>query len=188
MSKPVVYLITFVVCALLQVAVSPAISIAGCSPNFLLIPVLLVSMRSGAGAGSVAGFTCGLFEDFAGNGTVGCMALIFTIVALVVGLLSSGLGVSSALFSCVIAVVSSFVVEIGYGVANVLTSAESNGAAITILTHSLPSALYTMVFACIALVTIRLVLADDSPAMPSRLGGGYGGSGAKMPKFTSRLK
>ena len=187
MSKPIVYLITFVVCALLQVAVSPAISIAGCSPNFLLIPVLLVSTRSGAGAGSVAGFACGLFEDFAGNGTVGCMALVFTIVALVVGLLSSGVGAPGALLSCIIAVVSSFVVEIGYGFANVLTSAEGNGVLVTMVTHALPSALYSAVFACIALVTIRLVLADDSPSMPSRLGQGYGSS-AKMPKFTSRLK
>lgn len=187
MTKPIVYLITFVVCLLLQVAVSPAIDIAGCAPNFLLIPVLLVSMRSGAGAGGVAGFACGLFEDFAGNGTVGCMALVFTFVALVVGLLSSGLDASTPLASCVIAVVSSFVVEIAYGIANVLTSAEGNGVLVTMLTHALPTALYSAVFACIALVTIRLVLADDAPSMPSRLGGGYGSS-AKMPKFKSRLK
>ena len=46
MSKQVVYAITIVLCILLQAGISPAIAIMGCSPNFLLIPVLLISMRS----------------------------------------------------------------------------------------------------------------------------------------------
>ena len=78
MSKQVVYAITIVLCILLQAGISPAIAIMGCSPNFLLIPVLLISMRSGTGMGSIAGFLLGLLYDLMGSGTIGCMALVFT--------------------------------------------------------------------------------------------------------------
>lgn len=176
MSKPAVYLITFIVCIALQVAVAPAIAIGGCSPNFLLIPVLLVAMRSGACSGGVSGFCCGLFEDFVGNGTVGCMALTLTLVAFAVGLLAANMGSSSALVSCIFGVASSVVVELFYGLANVLTSADGGGVLATLAGHSLPQAVYTLVFVCIALTTIRLVLPEEMTGMPSRLGGGVGAS------------
>ena len=82
MSKQVVYAITIVLCILLQAGISPAIAIMGCSPNFLLIPVLLISMRSGTGMGSIAGFLLGLLYDLMGSGTIGCMALVFTLIAM----------------------------------------------------------------------------------------------------------
>ena len=173
MSKPVVYAITIVVCLLLQVAVAPAIAIGGCTPNLLLIPVLLVSLHSGAACGSITGFLCGLFADFAGNGTVGATALVFTLIALVVGLLGSGMDMTSAVALIAVAVLSSLVFEIAYGIVAVLTSSEGNGVLSTLVTHSLPSVLYDSVFAIIALTTTRLVLVDDTPTMPSRLGG-YG--------------
>ena len=185
MTKPIVYLITVVACAFFQVAISPAISIAGCAPNFLLIPVLLIALRSGAAAGSVAGFACGLFEDFAGNGTVGCMALTFTIVGLAVGFVASALETTGGIASCLVGTVASFLAELVYGIANALTSSAGGGIAITLLTHSLPTALYTAVFVCIALATIRLVLVDDTPSMPSRLSSGTG-RGSSI--YSSRLR
>lgn len=59
MSKQVVYAITIVLCILLQAGISPAIAIMGCSPNFLLIPVLLISMRSERGWGASPDFCSG---------------------------------------------------------------------------------------------------------------------------------
>ena len=84
-SKQTVYLITIVLCILLQAGIAPAIAIMGCKPNFLLIPVLLISMRSGTAAGSIAGFSLGLLYDLMGSGTIGCMALVLTLIAFIVG-------------------------------------------------------------------------------------------------------
>lgn len=191
MSKQLVYAITIVVCILLQMAIAPAISIAGAVPEFLLIPVLLISLNSGSGAGGVAGFLLGLLQDLIGDGTIGCMALTFTITALIVGLASSGLSMRSFGANCLVAVVSSFFVEIVYGISVILTNANSSGSWATIGTYALPSALYTAVFSCIALVTIGLVMVDDQPSMNRgpRLGGQQlGGRGSKIPRMGSRLK
>ena len=178
MSKPLVYVITFVVCILLQVAVAPAIAIGGCSPDFLLIPVLLVSLRSGAASGSVAGFALGLFEDFAGNGTVGGMALTFTVIALFAGLLGSAFDTSSPVLLAIIGLVGAFLMELVYGLANVLTGIETAGYAATILGYAVPSAVYTAIFAVLALVSIRFVMVEETLADLSKLGGGYGAGGS----------
>lgn len=191
-SKQLAYLITFVVCILLQMAIAPAISIGGARPDFLLIPVLLVSLRSGSGAGGVTGFALGLLYDLIGDGTIGCMALVFTITALVVGLLGSGLSMHSFGALCLLAIASAFFVEIVYAVSVILTSANSAGAWSTIASSSLPSGFYTAVLCCIALVTMGLVIADDQPRMGRgggpRLGGQIGGRGSRIPRMGSRLK
>ena len=178
MSKPLVYAITFVVCIFLQVAVAPCIAIGGCSPDFLLIPVLLVSLRSGAALGSVSGFALGLFEDFAGNGTVGGMALTFTVIALVFGLLGAAFDTSSPALLAISGIVGAFLMELVYGVANVLTGIETAGYGATILGYAVPSAVYTAVFAVLALVAIRFVMVEETPADFSKLGGGYGAGGS----------
>ena len=188
MSKGIVYLITIVLCLLLQMALAPAIQLGGAQPNFLLIPVLLISLRSGYASGSVVGFLCGLFEDFAGSGAIGCMALTLTIVATLVGLAGSAMETQSPLVLCILGVIASLLTEFGYGIAAIFAHAESGGVAATMLGYALPSALYTAVFVCIALVTINMVMADESAAQ-SRLGSApLGGRPANMPRMKSRLK
>lgn len=187
MSKSVVYAITIVICLLLQVGLAPAIQIAGCSPNFLLIPVMLISLNSGVGPGSITGFLCGLFEDFAGSNTIGCMALIMVLLAVVLGAISSAVETQPPLVTCVIVLCACLFTEVGYGVSVILSNPESNGVMATLVGHSLPTALYTTVFGCLALVTIGLVLVDNSP-VGGRLGGSLGGSPGKMPRMKSRLK
>ena len=187
MSKGMVYAITFVVCLFLQVGVAPAIQIGECAPNFLLIPVLLVALKSGVGFGSLAGFFCGLFEDFAGNETIGCMALTMTLVAIIVGAVGSVLEVHSPLITCVVVVCACLLVMLGYGLAVVLSNPESPGALAVVTGYSLPSAVYTAVFGCFALVTMNMVLADDTPSM-NQLGGRLGGNPGNFPRMKSRLK
>lgn len=188
MSKQVVYIVTIVLCILLQAGISPAISIMGCKPNFLLIPVLLISMRSGTGAGSIAGFALGLLYDLMGNGTIGCMALVFTLIAFIVGVAGESMDLLTTIATIAVAVFSSLFLEIGYGIAAILTSAEGGGMMSTMLSYSLPSALYTAVFAVIALVTIGLVMVDDNAGMPTRLGERRDGSRRAMSHMKSRLK
>ncbi len=188
MSKQVVYLVTIILCILLQAGISPAIAIMGCSPNFLLIPVLLISMRSGTGAGSIAGFSLGLLYDLMGSGTIGCMALVLTLIAFIVGVAGESMDLLTPIVTIAVAVFSSLILEIGYGIAAILTSSEGGGVMSTMLSYSLPSALYTAVFAVIALVTIGLVTADDNAGMPTHLGERGGGSKRAMSSMKSRLK
>ena len=186
MSKQVVYAITIVLCILLQAGISPAIAIMGCSPNFLLIPVLLISMRSGTGMGSIAGFLLGLLYDLMGSGTIGCMALVFTLIAFIVGVAGESMDLLTPVATIIVAALSSLI--LGYGIAAILTSSEGGGVMSTMLSYSLPSALYTAVFAVIALVTISLVIADDNAGMPTHLGERRDGGMRGGPRMKSRLK
>lgn len=170
MSKQSVYLVTIILCILLQAGISPAISIMGARPNFLLIPVLLIAMRSGTSVGSITGFALGLLYDLMGSGAVGCMALMFTLIAFAVGVASESIDLLTPLGTVVASVVSSFFLEIGYAIASVLTSSAGGGMMHVVLSYSLPSALYTAVFATLALLIIALIVADDSAGMPARLG------------------
>lgn len=184
MGKGVVYTVTVVLCLLLQLGLSPAMAIGGCQPDFLLIPVLIIALRSGVGAGSAAGFLLGLVEDFAGSGAIGCTALAFVIVAVVAGGVAAALESSSPLVSVAVAVTGSLLYEFAFGIASVLTSVSASGAWSTMFSYALPSALYTMVFACVALVTMNLVIADDTAQMPGL--GALGGS--RGPRIPPRYK
>ncbi|MBH30898.1 MAG: rod shape-determining protein MreD [Candidatus Marinimicrobia bacterium] len=55
---------------LLQILLSDFLTIRGLRPDFMLIYVIIVSMRSGSLAGIVAGFSLGLVEDFLSTGSL----------------------------------------------------------------------------------------------------------------------
>lgn len=188
MSKQIVYLVTIILCIILQAGISPAIAILGCVPNFLLIPVLLVSMRSGATVGGITGFLLGLLYDLMGSGTIGCMALVFTIIALIIGLVGEGVDLFTPVATIIASVVSAFFIEIAYGIISALTTSEGGGMMSTMLGYSLPSALYTSVFLIIALLTIGLVIVDENAGMPTRLGERSGASSRGISQMKSRLK
>ena len=80
----------------------------------LLIPVLLISMRSGTGAGSIAGFALGLLYDLMGSGTIGCMALVFTLIAFAVGVAGESIDLFTPIATVIVAVLASLITEIGY--------------------------------------------------------------------------
>ncbi len=188
MTRSVVYTITFIVCILLQFAIAPAMSIMGCSPLLLLIPVVLVSLHSGMVAGSISGFLLGLVYDFIYSNVVGCMALTFVLLALIIGFLGSNINPRTIPLAAVIAIASAFFAEIVYGFAVLLTNSDATGVISTIFGHSLPSALYGAVFLFIALVTIHLVLEDDGQNTFGGHGGGkFGVPGGGM-QFAPRNK
>lgn len=162
MAKSVVYIITFIVCILLQFAIAPAISIMGCSPLLLLIPLVIVSLHSGMVVGSVAGFLLGLTYDFIYSNVVGCMALTFVLLAFILGFFGRNIGSRTIPLAALIAVISALFTEIVYGFAVILTNSDATGVISTIFGHSLPSALYDAVFLFVALVTIHLVMENDN--------------------------
>ncbi len=160
LSKPIAYSITFVVCILLQACIAPNIAIFGASPNFLLIPVLLVALHSGIGFASIAGFLLGLLYDGMNSGTIGCMALVFVLIAWAIGAIAGNMDTDSISLALIFAAVGSFISELLYTIAVLLISTDNSGALTAIVQHALPAFLYTAVFACIALATITLVMAQ----------------------------
>src|SRR3954447_18960203 len=65
---------------ILQFYLRPRLWNARVSPDFLLIGLMLFAMRSGAGAGALAGFLVGLIEDTLTPARFGAAALAHTIV------------------------------------------------------------------------------------------------------------
>ncbi len=176
LGKPLVYAITFVVCILLQAAVAPNIALFGAQPNFLLVPVLLVALRSGTGPASIAGFCLGLLYDAMTSGTIGCMALVLVLVAWAAGALSANIAADNVAVALAYAVAGALSTECLYAVAVLLTTTDTSGALGAFVGHALPAFLYTAVFACIGLATITLVMGEGASYQPRV---GRGGSARK---------
>src|SRR3954464_12106592 len=75
---PLLLLVLFLMT--LQFYLRPRLGSARVSPDFLLIALMLFAMRSGAGAGAVAGFMIGLIEDTLSPARFGAGALAHTLV------------------------------------------------------------------------------------------------------------
>jgi rod shape-determining protein MreD len=73
-------LMVMLVLLVLQFYVRPRLGSARVSPDFLLIGLMLFAMRSGPGAGAVAGFLIGLIEDALTPARFGAGALAHTLV------------------------------------------------------------------------------------------------------------
>jgi rod shape-determining protein MreD len=73
-------LLVMLLLVVLQFYLRPRLWNARVSPDFLLIALMLYAMRSGAGAGAVAGFLVGLIEDTLTPARFGAGALAHTLV------------------------------------------------------------------------------------------------------------
>ena len=186
LSKPLVYAITFVVCILLQAAVAPNIAILGAQPDFLLIPVVLVALRSGIGTGSLAGFALGVLYDAMSSGTIGCMALVFVLLAWAVGALGANVDTDSVTTVLIFALAAALFSECLYACAVLLTTTDASGALGAFLRRSLVAFVYTAVFSCIALSTITLVAGEGTNYQP-RVGQAGSAQRGKDGSFGSRL-
>lgn len=73
-------LLVMILLVVLQFYLRPRLWNARVSPDFLLIALMLYAMRSGAGAGALAGFLVGLIEDSLTPARFGAGALAHTLV------------------------------------------------------------------------------------------------------------
>jgi rod shape-determining protein MreD len=73
-------LLVMLVLLVLQFYLRPRLGSARASPDFLLIGLMLFAMRSGPGAGAVAGFLIGMIEDSFSPARFGAAALAHTLV------------------------------------------------------------------------------------------------------------
>jgi rod shape-determining protein MreD len=138
----------------LQFYLRPRLWNARVSPDFLLIGLMLFAMRSGAGAGAVAGFLVGLIEDTLTPARFGAAALAHTLV----GYLAAW---GRAVFFADNMLVNAGFVAVGLWLRDliVLVASETDHKQLlTELTFYSPiQALTTAVFALVVLATFRAV-------------------------------
>jgi rod shape-determining protein MreD len=136
----------------LQFYLRPRLGSARVSPDFLLIGLMLLAMRSGPGAGAVAGFLIGLIEDSLTPARFGAGALAHTLV----GYFAAW---GRAVFFADNMLVNAGFVAVGLWVRDLIvlmTSGTERGELITQLTLYSPlQALITAGFALLVLVTFR---------------------------------
>jgi rod shape-determining protein MreD len=83
--KYLIYAAIGLVLIIVQVLVSRIISIAGASPDFVLIFIVWLTVREGQFAGVVSGFALGLVLDIFSSGILGAHALSKTIACFLLG-------------------------------------------------------------------------------------------------------
>lgn len=115
-----------IVAAVLQVALSPQISIAGGTVNFMMVLAFTLALSSEAGSAAIIGFACGLFYDMTSAAPVGLMALILCFASFVIA--SSARGALGGLTrdSIRLVVVATFAANLFYGFCLFLLGAQTN--------------------------------------------------------------
>lgn len=83
-KRKIITLFIIVVCFLLETTVFPSFSLAGITPNLLVVIVSSFGFMRGKNEGMVVGFICGLLIDvfFGLQGVIGFYALIYTLIGL----------------------------------------------------------------------------------------------------------
>lgn len=135
-----------VVCVVLQMALSPQISIGGGTVNFMLILTGAVALLSGSRAGCIAGFLAGALYDFTMPVPSGLMMLILTVTGFILGSggrnrLAEQLDVALKLFA-----IAACAVNVAYAVALLLTGAQTD-VLTAIFGHGLASIILDIIFA-----------------------------------------
>ncbi|MCG8608529.1 rod shape-determining protein MreD [bacterium] len=135
----------------LQVGVAPLFSIKNATPDFLLIAVLAITFQKGRVWGMGAAFFSGIVLDIMGTGIIGLSSLAKSIAAYGAGFLSSErierrFGMMSGLLITVLFIHDAayfLILDIGTGMSFWRV----------ILTHVIPSSIYTFCF----LIMLHLV-------------------------------
>ena len=81
-KRKIITLLIIVVCFLLETTVFPSVSLAGITPNLLVVVVSSFGFMRGKNEGMAVGFICGLLMDvsFGLQGVIGFYALIYTLI------------------------------------------------------------------------------------------------------------
>jgi rod shape-determining protein MreD len=129
---------------LLQTTVFADVRLLGAKPELLYLVTIVIALMEGSAPGAVAGFACGMSEDFLLNQPKGITALTLTLLGYSVGLASQYIVTQSALVPVIFVAVGTFVgVIFNRVVALLLGQAETS--AIFVVRIALLSALYNAI-------------------------------------------
>jgi rod shape-determining protein MreD len=145
-------LLVMLVLLVLQFYLRPRLGNARVSPDFLLIGLMLFAMRSGAGAGAVAGFLIGLIEDALTPARFGAGALAHTLVGYFAAWGRSVFFADNALVNAGFVAVGLWFRDL---IVLVTSGTEHRGLLTELMIYSPLQALTTAGFALLLLVTFR---------------------------------
>ncbi len=90
-------LLSFIISLLLETTLFNRLAIYGAKPDFVLILVILISIRKGSMPGQLYGFIGGLLQDCLSYGVLGVRALVKAIIGFASGFLKNKLEENSPL-------------------------------------------------------------------------------------------
>ena len=149
---------------ILQIAVAPNIAIAGITPNFMLLVVVVAALVDGPLRGTVVGFTLGLVFDLVSSGPVGPYALVFTLVGFVAGSLQKNMFAQSWVIPLTVFGLSTLLAEVAYG-AILATLGVEVAFWSSVLYRMIPSALYNTALALLVFPWITSALRNSTRSM-----------------------
>ena len=128
---------------IIQSTVVEHIAIRGIKPDFILIILIYVSLRSGSMIGVILGFSIGLLQDFYGPpANLGLNALCKSLLGFGVGIGKEGLYKDSMLVLMLTLVISYITHDIIY---HIIDTRFTFDAVVSFIRVSLPSVFYTVV-------------------------------------------
>jgi len=146
----------------LQAGLAPYLTIAGVTPNFLLLVVLTVALTEGPVTGATSGFIAGLLFDLLGSGPVGPMALVLAATGYLAGLLHEQMFAEGWLLPLTVFFVAALASEVAYS-ALLIMLGEGESFWMGLLTKCLPSAVYNTVLALLVYPWLARVLRRERP-------------------------
>lgn len=134
----------------LQTTLAPVITVAGVKPDFLILVLFLVSVKTGVLPAIYIGFMLGLAQDFYSPDILGQNALAKTVLGFFSGLFNEKVIRIDPILQIVLLVLAFVIHDLIYFAVQVVKSGSPLQLAGTqIFTTTLPRALYTLVFALI---------------------------------------
>ena len=140
------FVITAIVCVLLQAGLAPQIEIAGGRINFMIILVCLSAFSGDPSRAVWCGFLSGLFYDLTASVPVGVMSLLLTAGSFTLVHGNWGLSAGTSTMRAVVIGVFSLVVGAVYSVILLFMGLETN-VLVALFGHALPSAILTGIVA-----------------------------------------
>jgi rod shape-determining protein MreD len=136
--------VVIITAILLQTTVFADVRLLGAKPELLYLVTVLIALQDGSAPGAVAGFACGMSEDFLLNQPKGITALTLTLLGYSVGLASQYVVTQSALVPVTFVAIGTFVGVIFNRVVALLLG-QAEASAFFVVRIALLSALYNAI-------------------------------------------
>lgn len=153
---------TVFLAAILQAGIVPYISVAGVTPNALLLAAVTIALVKGPRAGMLSGFAAGLLFDLMGTGPIGAAALVFCLVGFIAGSIQENTFSEGWVLPLVVVFLASLTAEIAYALVLAILGEGAFGVT-DVLRLALPAALYNSLLALLVYPWVARFLRSDKP-------------------------
>jgi rod shape-determining protein MreD len=147
----------FLLCFVLQTTVVPFISIAGITPDLLMVALFFLALKNGQMAAVGAGFFLGIAQDlFSAPSILGQNALSKTLAGFFAGFFNERMMRVDIVFQIVLVFITFLVNDAVYFIVQVIKTG-GGGVVHDLVATTVPRALYSMLFAIMPYVKDRFL-------------------------------